>query len=117
MIRAAVALIVSPSVRVCSLAVDRSKFEPQAAQPEREDIAQSLTRDRVVPLAANRGDRDQSGVEKNPEVPGRCRPGVRESGAEVPGGERTPSDEHLQDVAARRVRQRSEDSIDVLEVA
>jgi hypothetical protein len=67
------------------LAVDRSKFEPQAAQPEREDIAQSLTRDRVVPLAANRGDRDQSGVEKDSEVPGRRRPGVREAGAELAG--------------------------------
>src|ERR671919_601731 len=94
------------------------ELETDAAQPQREHVAESLAFDPIVAFPAYGRHGRETGIEQNAEVARRRRPRMGEPGAELAGGERDPpGGEDLQDVAPRRVREGGEDGVDVFEVS
>jgi hypothetical protein len=95
-----------------------AQLESDAAQPQGKDVAQPMERDLVVALPSRRSDGYQAGIQQHPEMAGGGRPGVGESGGELPRRQSAVSgSQHLEDVTASWMSQRPEHDIDVLEIA
>ena len=81
-------------------------------------MTQAVHGERVPTLTPVSFDDDEPGFEEPLEVSSHSRPAAREAVGELAGGHRaTPSMQHQEDVPTGFVRERSEDSVDVVELS